>query len=64
MSIWKVTITEEDTGHYTEYYGVAKKATVAGEKALILAQKAAKNDKNFDDELYVSGIARVAIKAF
>lgn len=64
MNFWKVTISGEESGHYNDYYGLAKKATVAGEKALALAQKEAKEDKNFGDELYVSEISFVAFKEF
>lgn len=64
MNIWKVTISGEGLGQYADYYGLAKKATIAGEKALALAQKETKADKNFDDELYVSEISFVAFKEF
>ena len=64
MNIWKVTISGEETGQYADYYGLAKKATVAGEKALVVAQKETKEDKNFGDELYVSEISFVAFKEF
>ena len=64
MSIWKITISSETSGYYVDYHGVAKKATIAAEKALILAQKESKEDKNFNDELYVSEISFVACKEF
>ena len=64
MNFWKITVSGEETGHYSDYHGLAKKAAVAGEKALILAQKEAKEDRNFDDELYVSEISFVAFKEF
>ncbi len=64
MFIWKITISGEENGNYSDYYGLAKKGTVAGKKALELAQKEVKEDKNFDDELYVSEISFVALKEF
>ena len=64
MNIWKVTVSGEDIGQFDEYYGLAEKATVAAEKALIVAGKDAKSDKNFDDELYVSEISYVGWKQF
>lgn len=64
MCIWKITISGEETGQYADYHGLAKKATVAAEKALIVAQKEAKGDRNFDDELYVSEISFVAAREF
>jgi len=65
MNIWKITISSEELGQYNEYYGIAKKATIAGEKALILAQQEVKHDKNFNnDELYVSEISFIAFKEF
>lgn len=64
MNFWKVTISGEELGQYADYYGLAKKAKEAGEKALAVAQKEAKQDKNFDDELYVSEISFVAYREF
>ena len=64
MNIWKVTISGEETGWYADYHGLAKKATVAAEKALVVAQEEAKEDKNFDDELYVSEISFVVFREF
>lgn len=64
MNIWKVAISGEEIGLCGTYYGIAKKATIAGEKALKVAQEEIKVDKNFNNELYVSEINFVACKEF
>ena len=64
MNIWKITISGERSGQFDDYYGLAKKATVAAEKALVVANKDVHSDKSFDDELYVSEISFVGWKQF
>ena len=64
MNIWKITISGEESGQFDDYYGLAEKATRAAKMALVVANKDAQSDKNFDDELYVSEISYVGWKQF
>ena len=64
MNVWKVTISGEELGYFDEYHGKAEKGKEAGEKALEIAKEQSKEDKNFNDELYVSEISFIAYLEF
>jgi len=64
MNVWKVAISGEEIGCFDTYHGLAETGKGAGDKALALAQKEAKEDKNFNDELYTSEISFVACIEF
>lgn len=64
MNIWKISISGEESGHLDDYYGLAEKATGAGVLALQVARKQVEEDRNFDDELYVSEITFIAFVEF